>query len=132
MTVSELRWELFRTKSFEGEKLPPTLNTFRPHIDRAHFMSRRDKSCKEPRPDLPLPSDNGWEQDADGKLLPVRCLVKPAPLAVLELVRCECKGSCRRKTNSSCHKNGLPCTALCKCVDCGNIREYRLTHEEDM
>ena len=130
--VVDLRWELFKTKSFEGEKLPPTQSTLIPHIKRANFISRHDKSYKEPRPILPHPKDNGWEQKVDGKLEPVRCLDKPAPQAVLELVKCGCKGSCRGKANCSCHKNGLSCTALCKCADCGNIPDYRIVHEDDL
>jgi len=132
VTVVDLRWELFKTKNFEGEKLPPTQNTLKPHIQRVNFISRRDKSYKEPRPILPHPKDNGWEQKADGKLEPVRCLDKPAPQAVLELVKCGCKGSCHGKANCSCHKNGLSCTALCKCADCRNIPDYRIVLEEDL
>ena len=107
VTVVDLRWELSKTKNFEGEKLLLTQNTLKPHIQRVNFISRRDKSYKEPRPILPHPKDNGWEQKADGKLEPVRCLDKPAPQAVLELVKCGCKWSCRGKANCSCHKNGL-------------------------
>ena len=61
-------------------------------------MYRRDKSYKEPIPDLSFRNDNGWKQDADGKLSPVRCLVKPAPLAVLENVRVRAEG----KSNWRC------------------------------
>ena len=107
VTVCDLRWELFKTKNCEGEKLPPTQNTLKPHIQRVNFICRRDKSYKDPRPILPHPKDNGWEQKSDGKLAPVRCLNKPAPLAVMELVKCGCKGSCQGKTNCSCHKNFL-------------------------
>jgi len=70
VTVVDLRWELFKTKNFEGEKLPPTQNTLKPYIQRVNFISRREKSYKEPRPILPHPKDNGWEQKADGKLEP--------------------------------------------------------------
>ena len=70
------------TKSFEGEKLPPTQNTLNPHMQRVNFISKRDKSYKEPRPTLPHLKDNGWELKADGKLDHVRCLDKPAPEAL--------------------------------------------------
>ena len=131
-TIAELRWELFKTKNFEGEKLPPTQNTLKLLIMRANLISWQDKSYKEPRPTIPHPKDNGWEQQEDGKLQPVKCLGKPAPQAVMELVKCGCKGSCQEKPNCSCHKNGLSCTALCKCSDCGNIPDYRIMHEEDL
>ena len=132
VTVADLRWELFKTKSFEGEKLPPTRNTLKPHIQRANFISRRDKSYTEPRPTMSHPKDNGWEEKADGKLEPVTCLDKSAPQVVLELVKCGCKGSCRGKTNCSCNKNGLSCTALCKCADCEKIPDYNIIHEDNM
>ena len=131
-TLSDLRWELFRTKNLEGEKLPPTSGTLKPHIRRAHFISHRDKSYKEPRPKLLLLKDHGWEENVNGKLSPIKCLDKPAPQAVLELVKCGCKGSCEGKTNCSCKKNGLQCTALCKCSDCSNTEDYRINDEEDL
>ena len=43
-TLLSLRWELFRKKNLEGEKLPPTRGTLIPHILRANCMSQRDKS----------------------------------------------------------------------------------------
>jgi hypothetical protein len=107
-------------------------NTLKPHIQRVNFILKRDKSYKESRPILPHPKDNGWEQKADGKLEPVRCLNKPVLQTVLELVKCGCKGSCRGKDNCSCHKNGLSCTALFKCAYCGNIPDYRTVLEVDL
>ena len=38
-TLPALRWELFRKKNLEGEKLPPTRGTLLPHIVRANYMS---------------------------------------------------------------------------------------------
>ena len=46
VTVIDLRWELFKTKNFEGERLPPTLNTLKPHIQRVNFISRRKNPTK--------------------------------------------------------------------------------------
>ena len=59
-TLSELRWELFRTKNSEGEMLPPTLGALLPHTIRANFISRRDKSYTAVRPLLPPIEENGW------------------------------------------------------------------------
>jgi len=39
--LPSLRWELFRKKNLEGEKLPPTRGTLIPHILRANYMSQR-------------------------------------------------------------------------------------------
>ena len=42
-----LRWVLFKVKNLEGEKLLPTRVALKPHVQRANFMSIRDKSYKE-------------------------------------------------------------------------------------
>ena len=51
------------------------------------------------------PRGNGWMLAGDG-YVPVRYLYKPAPVAVLELIKCGCKTSC--KGHCSCKKNNLP------------------------
>ena len=45
--IPDLRWELFRTKNLEGEKLPPTVPTLFLHILRCNFITMRDKSYVE-------------------------------------------------------------------------------------
>ena len=56
---------------------------------------------------------------------------KPAPVAVLDLIQCVCKTSC--KGHCACKKNTLSCTALCKChnSDCNNLPDYRMIADED-
>ncbi len=54
-----------------------------------------------------LRASNGWSE----KGLPIKCLVPSAPRAVVELIKCGCKGEC--KGNCSCANNGLACTPLC-------------------
>lgn len=128
-TVKELRWELFRSKNLEAEQLPPTIGSLNPHIQRANLISRISKGYKEPRPKIPPLSENGWEKTADGEIVPKKCLELPAPQAVVELVKCGCRGKCT--THCSCRKNNLPCTALCKCSDCGNTADYVVTSQEE-
>ena len=129
-TVPALRWELFRSRNLEGEKLPPTRATLMPHILRANFVAMRDKSYLHAHPNLPPLEENGWLHVEEG-YVPVQCLYKPAPASVLELVKCGCKASC--KGRCSCKKNNLPCTPLCKCHnnDCSNISDYRVMEDED-
>jgi hypothetical protein len=67
-TLGELRWELFRTKNLESEKLPPTLGALKPHIQRANAISVINKGYREPRPQTPLLTDNGWETISDGTI----------------------------------------------------------------
>lgn len=129
-TIPTLRWDLFRSRNLEGEKLPPTRATLMPHILRTNFVAMRDKSYTIPHPYLPPLEDNGWIA-VNQRYDPVRCLCKPAPEAVLELIKCGCQASC--KGNCSCKKNSLPCTALCKChkSDCANLPDYRMMEDED-
>lgn len=122
-TLPSLRWELFRSKNLEGEMLPPTRAVLLPHILRANYVTMRDKSYQTNCPELPPIEENGWTSE-NGMYVPVRCLVLPAPRAVLELIKCGCKAGC--KGRCSCSNNDLPCTPLCKCYggDCANtIRE---------
>ena len=116
-TLPSLRWELFRKKNLEGDNLPPTCGTLLPHIVRANYMSMRDKSYTTVIPKLPPLEQNGWEVSSDEGYLSIKCLNKPAPEAVLELVKCGCRGQCQ-SANCCCLRNDLSCTALCKCTDC--------------
>lgn len=60
-----------------------------------------------------------------------KCLELPAPQAVIELVKCGCKGRCKGRSNCSCLKNDLSCTDLCKCEDCENTKDYTADAERD-
>ena len=93
-SVPALRWELFRKKNLEGEQLPPMQGALLPHIARANYMAMRDKSYTTSMPELPELAQNEWEITSNGDYQPVRCLKRPAPKAVLELIKCGCRGSC--------------------------------------
>ena len=133
--LAVVRWDLFRARSLEGEKLPPTRDTLIPHIVRADYMSRRDKSYTSPVPNLPQPDRSGWEVQRVGNkdlLMPILCLRPPAPSAVLGLIKCNYKKCCSRRC--SCAKNNLVCTEMCKCFgkQCSNSSErYRVCEDED-
>ena len=43
----------------------------------------------------------------------------PAPIALVELSVCNCKTHCNNN-RCKCYKNNLPCTDMCKCVNCEN------------
>ena len=129
-TLPTLRLELFRKKNLEVEKLPPTRGTLLPHIVRDNYMSMRDKSYISVMPKLPQLEQNGWEVSSDEGYLPIKCLNKPAPETVLELVKCGCRGQCQ-SANCWCLRNGLSCTVLCKCTDCSNADKLNLDKESD-
>ena len=100
-----------------------------PHILRTNFVARRDKTYTTPHPCLLPLEENGCMLPGD-EYVPVPCLEKPAPVAILELIKCGCKTSC--KGHCSCKKNNTPCTALCKChnSDCSNLPDYRMIADE--
>jgi len=122
--VPELRWMLFAQKSKEGQQLPPTLGTLVPHTSRAYFMVLVWRSSTEPCPLVPPATDYFWEL-VDGSLKPVFCTEAPAPEALLELRKCNCKTGCQRNS-CRCKKNNLKCTDMSGCVDaCQNVNPDR-------
>ncbi|MCP3888386.1 MAG: hypothetical protein GY702_05875, partial [Desulfobulbaceae bacterium] len=126
-----LRWDLFRTRNLEGEKLPPTRASFIPHMQRANFTTKRDKSYTSATPILPSLDGNGWNVDDNGNITPTPCLNLPAPSGILELVKGSCKEGCTHLCG--CAKNNLSCTALCKCfaAGCSNFKDYSVIGEEE-
>ena len=113
-TLPKLRWKLFRSKNLEGEMLPPTRGALLLRIIRSNFISRRDKSYRETRPQLPLLEQNGWNYE-NQMYTPLMCLLPPAPKAIIELTKCGCKSACSRKS-CTCLRNEIPCAPLCKCA----------------
>ena len=80
-----LRWELFRSKILEGDRLPPTRAALLPHIIRANYVTMRDKSYFTDYPELPSIEENGWHLLASGCYIPVKCLALPVPKPYLNL-----------------------------------------------
>ncbi len=70
-------------------------------------------------------------------LLPTTSVMKPAPDAVLQLVKCECKtGKCEQGTNCSCRANKMACTDLCECEVCDKedlpLQEVNLGDDDEV
>ncbi|KAG1709152.1 RNA exonuclease 1 [Nymphon striatum] len=61
------------------------------------------------------PVGHGWE-DKDTSIMPIMCLKSPAPQALLELIKCGCKGKCDKR-QCSCLRNNVHCTPACLCGD---------------
>ena len=76
------------------------------------------KRCDRPIQNLPLAGDYGWDI-IEGQLNPTMTNNLPAPLSLLELSSCSCKGNCS-SNRCKCKKNGFVCTDMCKCVGCIN------------
>ena len=110
--VSEFRWYLYCHREAQAESLPPTQGGLKLHIMRAHYVSKIWKSSRESIMSLPPIKNFEWEKDEHGFISPVRCSMPPAPVSVINLVKCGCRTGCSR--NCSCHRNQISCTELCK------------------
>ena len=122
--IPDLRWKLWSKKNKEAENLPPSRATLCPLIQRTDYVSRIYKSYNTAHPELPAVTESGWVHGGHDTNIhfPVYCLLPPAPIAVLELVKCGCNGVCNKK-HCSCFKGSVPCTSLCQCSDdCLNVR----------
>ena len=120
-SVGEMRWHLFRKCQYTDQKLPPTVAALLQKIRRANYVSHIWNQCGIPRPSVPDPTSHGWYLE-DNRLISVPTLLKPAPQAVLELVRCRCKTHCVTQ-NCSCKKHNLNCTDAC--FACGEACQNR-------
>ena len=103
----------------EGEKLPPTLSSFLPHLWRANYIAMVWKSSRHHVSELPSPLLHGWEI-VDDKNVPIKCLKPAAPEAMLALVKCGCKRGCSEERLCVCLRNRLACINACACNDCEN------------
>ena len=114
--VTELRWNLYSRNQAEGENLPPTKGALLEHIKRSHFVSLIYKRNLVSIQNLPRPEDYGWTfNEILGIYEPVMTLSLPAPAAIMELVKCNCKKGCSKRC--SCRKVSLNCTEICGCSD---------------
>ena len=97
-------------------------------IKRANYVALVWKECGSPCPDIPPPTSHGWIQD-DNRLQAVAITLPPAPMAVLELIKCCCRGSCI-KLCCSCKKHSLKCTDMCGCFQTkcenGNVEKVSI------
>ena len=92
----------------ESEKLSPTLGALKQHILRA--QGRVWGQAAVPQQELLDPLLNGYDSDNDsddGQLQPTTTDVPPAPEAIVEMVRCQCKGNCS-SNRCSCKCKNLP------------------------
>ena len=121
--VDELRYRLFCAKkgNLESSQLPPCADTLRKHCDRANYQAAIWRRSLQSRPQVPSPVSHGWSLE-EGRLTMDWMSGEPAPVAVLELLSCQCKKSCQLP-NCTCLSNGLLCTDLCGLVDCENRQE---------
>ena len=92
-TIPKLSWEFYRL-NFEGEKLPPTLAVFYPHMMRVNLVSKQNKSLLQCHPNLLPLNRSGWKTH-DKAYLPIKSLIGPAPKEVMKLVNGTCGKGCK-------------------------------------
>lgn len=129
--VYNLRWHMFCKQLAESNKLPPTLGALEEHIKHVRLQSRvwYQATVMHQLPFEPL--QFGYYKDTNGQLLPVTMLDLPAPQAIIELVRCQCKTNCST-LRCSCRCNNLPCTELCLCGtddECTNDEDFHIEND---
>ena len=113
--VKSLRWFMYSRKQYEGENLP-SFRALLEHIKRAHFISMVYSRNLINMQQLPSPEHYGWKyNDVKEIYEPVMTSNLPAPLSVIDLVKCDCKKGCTKWC--SCRKNELSCTEICGCTD---------------
>ena len=125
-SISELRWQLFCKYTAESEKLPQ-------HILRARIQATIWGQAAIPQQELLVPLENGYHRDSDdGQFKPTATDVPPAAEAIVEMVRCQCKGNCS-SNRCSCKSKNLPCMDLCLCnTQCENDNDMHYdNHEPD-
>ena len=94
-SIPELLWHIFCKYMAESEKPPSTMGALKQHILRTHVQARVWGQAAHPK-QIPLdPLQNGYHTDHDdGQLNTTTTDVPPARNAIIEMVRCRCKGNC--------------------------------------
>ena len=83
------------------------------------------------------PLNFGYYKDTSGQMLPVTTKVLPAPQAIIELVRCQCKTNCSTQ-RCSCRRNDLQrmelrlCDTECTNDEDSNIDKTVLSVDDDV
>jgi len=124
--IPELRWHLFCENMAENDRLRPTVGALRQRIMRVHIQACVGPSCHF-SPDISW-SIKTWLPQ--GQLKPTTTDVLPAPKAIIEMVRCQCKTDCSSQRCSCCAKN-LTCTHLCMCsTSCENDEDSNIERQD--
>jgi len=133
--IGKLRWQQFSKKQAEGQVLPPTKAALQQHILRARHQALLWYQDDVPNPQIPKPEEFGWKHE-ERVFMPVPTLLPPAPVSILQLVKCGCGSSkCSATSMCSCRRNNLNCTELCTCdaddETCTNTAVQRLEGLDD-
>jgi len=129
-----LRWNLFKKTQAEAEKLPPTADALYHHTLRAHYRAMIWHHDDEACPHLPSPTMYDWKLGPNS-YIPIITELKPAPEAIIELVRCGCQKNKCSNARCSCRRASLVCTEMCSCEganeSCENIDVRMNVYSDD-
>ena len=129
--INEARYYLFCTRNTTSEQLPPTKNTLTKHLLRANYQCAIWKAALQSNANIPPPSGHGYK--IENRQLSVDWIGSlPAPIAILELLSCKCRGDCSTNRCSR-YSNHLVCTDCCSCSEnCQNQSEEAGTSVNDL
>ena len=118
MQVNEARKQLFAQTGRSIQAIPPTQAALVQHTRRAAYQGGHCRGqALVPKMNLPSPSQWGWMQ-SDAGWKPFWTTLPDVSSSCDALIKCRCKKGCR--SNCSCVRVTLMCTALCTCGgDCG-------------
>ncbi len=97
LQVNDARKQLFTQKSRSLENIPPTYAALKEHVKRASYQAYCWNQALVPNPDIPSPSDWGWEKNYSGCWQPFWTTLSQASNTCYELIHCGCKKGCRGK-----------------------------------
>ena len=112
--INLARRKLFAKKGRPLESIPPTYHALVQHVRRAVYQgSLCWGQVFQAQPQLPCPSEWGWEKTSEGQFKPIWTTLPEAAKICNELTRCGCTKRCTGRCR--CKKSSLPCTSLCAC-----------------
>jgi hypothetical protein len=123
--VNECRYTLFCAKSGEIDSrlLLPAQDCLRQHVLRANYQTGVWRHALQACAEIPSPHGHGLsitKTDDDQDKLEIQWMTGlPAPMAVIEMLACQCKETCDKST-CSCILSGMNCTDMCTLKACEN------------
>ena len=115
-TVDAARKDLFTRKGRELECIPPTSDALRQHAKRVVLQAGYYwGTCLEVAPQLPPPSQWGWQRGPSNAWQPLWMTIPQASQSCQELLKCGCKSEKGCTGRCKCVRAELPCTSLCQC-----------------
>ena len=121
------------SKATTLKSLPPTDETLKENIKRAHYNAALWYNCITGIPPQMNPCDYGWGGNEDGTTLSPIMLPKGVPIApeeVLKITHSKCALSKCKNNRCSCFKIEVKCTSFCGCIDCENEKKLCLSDND--